>query len=80
MEDYMENEFDDFTEFDFLMTALTIYCMTDMTKEQYWTVINHVNDGYEFDTAIDIQAQLNDLVREYNGIRRVIGICNDFKR
>ena len=34
--EYDEEDWEeDFSEFDYLMTALTIYCMTDMTKEQY---------------------------------------------
>ena len=57
---------DEFSEFDYLMTALTIYCMTDMTKEQYWNIINHVGDGFEFDCAVDIQSKLNDVVRIFN--------------
>jgi len=57
---------DEFSEFDYLMTALTIYCMTDMTKEQYWNIINHVGDGFEFDAAVDVQSRLNDIVRLHN--------------
>jgi hypothetical protein len=57
---------EDYSEFDYLMTALTIYCMTDMTKEQYWNIINHVGDGFEFDAAVDVQARLIDIVRIFN--------------
>ena len=65
--EYEEEDWEeDFSEFDYLMTALTIYCMTDMTKEQYWNIINHVGDGFEFDAAVDIQARLNDIVRLHN--------------
>tara|TARA_R110000782_G_scaffold143626_1_gene236351 strand:+ start:2444 stop:2689 length:246 start_codon:yes stop_codon:yes gene_type:complete len=53
------------SEFDFLMSAMSIYCMTAMNKEQFWTIINHVEDGYEFDTAVEAQEILNDITENY---------------
>ena len=65
--EYDEEDWEeDFSEFEYLMGALTIYCMTDMTKEQYWNIINHVGDGFEFDAAVDVQSRLNDIVRLHN--------------
>lgn len=65
-----EDIYGDLTEFDFMMAAMSIYCMTSMDKEQFWTIINHVNDGYEFDTAVTAQELLNDIVDRYNTMRR----------
>ena len=65
--EYDEEDWEeDFSEFEYLMGALTIYCMTDMTKEQYWNIINHVEDGFEFDASVDVQSRLNDIVRLHN--------------
>ena len=65
-----EDIYGDLTEFDFMMAAMSIYCMTEMNKEQFWTIINHVNDGYEFDTAVTAQELLNDVVDRHNTMRR----------
>ena len=65
--EYDEEDWEeDFSEFEYMMGALTIYCMTDMTKEQYWNIINHVEDGFEFDASVDVQSRLNDIVRLHN--------------
>lgn len=64
-----ENEDDlygDLSEFDFMMAAMSIYCMTSMDKEQFWTIINHVNDGFEFDAAVAAQEELMNIVERHN--------------
>lgn len=68
-----ENEDDlygDLSEFDFMMAAMSIYCMTSMNKEQFWTIINHVNDGFEFDTAVAAQEELMNIVERHNDMKR----------
>ena len=65
-----EDIYGDLSEFDFMMAAMSIYCMTSMDKEQFWNIINHVNDGYEFDAAVAAQEQLNDIVGRHNDMRR----------
>ena len=68
-----ENEDDlygDLTEFDFMMAAMSIYCMTSMDKEQFWTIINHVNDVFEFDTAVAAQEELMNIVERHNDMNR----------
>ena len=65
-----EDIYGDLSEFDFMMAAMSIYCMTSMDKEQFWTIINHVNDGFEFDAAVAAQEQLIDIVDRHNDMRR----------
>lgn len=68
-----EDIYGDLSEFDFMMAAMSIYCMTSMDKEQFWTIINHVNDGFEFDAAVAAQEQLIDIVGRHNDMRRHFG-------
>ena len=65
-----EDIYGDLSEFDFMMAAMSIYCMTSMDKEQFWNIINHVNDGFEFDAAVAAQEQLIDIVDRHNDMRR----------
>lgn len=65
-----EDIYGDLSEFDFMMAAMSIYCMTSMDKEQFWTIINHVNDGFEFDAAVAAQEQLIDIVGRHNEMNR----------
>lgn len=65
-----EDIYDSLTEFDYMMAAMSIYCMTSMTKEEFWTIINHVNDGFEFDTAIEAQENLMNIVCRHNEMKR----------
>jgi len=41
-----------------------------MDKEQFWTIINHVNDGFEFDTAVAAQEELMNIVERHNDMNR----------
>ena len=65
-----EDIYGDLSEFDFIMAAMSIYCMTSMDKEQFWTIINHVNDGFEFDAAVAAQEQLMTIVERHNDMKR----------
>jgi len=65
-----DDAYSELTEFDFMMAAMSIYCMTSMDKEQFWTIINHVHDGFEFDTAIEAQETLNDIVDRHYEMRK----------
>lgn len=65
-----EDIYGDLSEFDFMMAAMSIYCMTSMDKEQFWTIINHVNDGFEFDAAVAAQEQLMTIVERHNDMKR----------
>ena len=44
--------------------------MASMTKEEFWTIINHVNDGFEFDTAIEAKENLMNIVCRHNEMKR----------
>lgn len=65
-----EDIYGDLSEFDFMMAAMSIYCMTSMDKEQFWTIINHVNDGFEFDAAVAAQEELLTIVERHNDMKR----------
>mgnify|MGYP005991460335 FL=1 len=65
-----EDIYGDLSEFDFMMAAMSIYCMTSMDKEQFWTIINHVNDGFEFDAAVAAQEELLNIVERHNEMNR----------
>lgn len=65
-----EDLYGDLSEFDFMMAAMSVYCMTSMDKDQFWTIINHVNDGFEFDTAVEAQERLLDIVDRHNEMNR----------
>jgi len=65
-----EDLYEHITEFDFMMAAMSVYCMTSMDKEQFWNIINHVQDGYEFDVAIEAQEMLNDLTDNHYEMKR----------
>ena len=65
-----EDMYENLTEFDFMMAAMSIYCMTGMTKDEFWTIINHVNDGFEFDAAVEAQEHLMEIVDRHNEMGR----------
>ena len=65
-----EDIYGDLSEFDFMMAAMSIYCMTSMDKEQFWTIINHVNDGFEFDAAVAAQEELLTIIERHNDMKR----------
>ena len=65
-----EDIYDSLTEFDYMMAVMSIYCMTSMTKEEFWTIINHVDDGFEFDAAVEAQENLMNIVDRHNEMKR----------
>jgi hypothetical protein len=65
-----EDIYGSLTEFDYMMAAMSIYCMTGMTKEEFWTIINHVNDGFEFDAAVEAQENLIAVVDRHYEMKR----------
>lgn len=67
----MSNEELSLTEFDYIMAAVADYCMTrNMDKEMFWNIINHVEDGYEFLTAIEAQSNLMEIVENHNIMKK----------
>lgn len=59
------------SEFDYIMAAIADYCMTkNIDKEMFWTIINHIDNGYEFMTAMEAQCELMDIVEDHNIMKR----------
>lgn len=59
------------SEFDYIMASIADYCMDkNLDKAMFWTIINHVNDGYEFLVSIEAQCHLMDLVEYHNTMRK----------
>ena len=59
------------SEFDYIMAAVADYTMDrNLDKEMFWNIINHVDDGYEFLTAIAAQGHLMELVENHNIMRK----------
>lgn len=55
------------SEFDYIMAAVADYTMDrNLDKEMFWNIINHVDDGYEFLTAIAAQGNLMEIVENHN--------------
>ena len=62
------------TEFDYIMAAVADYCMTrNIDKDMFWNIINHVEDGSEFLTAMEAQSNLMDIVENHNIMRKYHG-------
>lgn len=60
----------DLTEFDYIMSAVADYSMDrNLNKEMFWNIINHVEDGYEFLTAMEAQSHLMEIVENHNIMR-----------
>lgn len=60
----------DLTEFDYIMSAVADYSMDrNLDKEMFWNIINHVEDGYEFLTAMEAQSHLMEIVENHNIMR-----------
>lgn len=61
----------DLSEFDYIMAAVAEYSMDrKLDKEMFWNIINHVEDGYEFLTAIEAQSHLMEIVENHNIMRK----------
>lgn len=61
----------DLSEFDYIMAAVAEYSMDrKLDKEMFWNIINHVEDGYEFLTAMEAQSNLMEIVENHNIMRR----------
>ena len=61
----------DLSEFDYLMAAVAEYSMDRrLDKEMFWNIINHVDDGFEFLTAIEAQSYLMEIVENHNIMKR----------
>ena len=59
------------SEFDYIMAAVAEYSMDrKLDKEMFWNIINHVEDGYEFLTAIEAQSNLMEIVENHNIMRK----------
>lgn len=54
-------------EFDYVVGGLAHYCMTDITKGQLWSIIEHTGDGFELQVSIEAQELLNNSVSFYYG-------------
>ena len=62
------------TEFDYIMAAVVDYCMArNIDKDMFWNIINHVEDGSEFLTAMEAQSNLMDIVENHNIMRKYHG-------
>lgn len=67
----MSNDNLNLSEFDYIMAAVADYSMDrNLDKEMFWNIINHVEDGYEFLTAIEAQSNLMEIVENHNIMRR----------
>ena len=54
-------------EFDYIMAAVAEYSMDrNLDKDMFWNIINHVDDGYEFLTAMEAQSNLMEIVENHN--------------
>jgi len=54
-------------EFDYIMAAVAEYSMDrNLNKDMFWNIINHVDDGYEFLTAMEAQSNLMEIVENHN--------------
>lgn len=74
MTDKKETDNLSLTEFDYIMAAVADYCMTpNIDKEMFWNIINHVEDGSKFLTAIEAQSNLMDIVENHNIMRKYHG-------
>ena len=61
----------DLSEFDYIMAAVAEYSMDrKLDKEMFWNIINHVEDGYEFLTAIEAQSNLMEIVENHNIMKK----------
>jgi len=59
------------SEFDYIMSAVADYTMDrNLDKGMFWDIINHVNDGYEFLTAMEAQSHLMEIVENHNIMRK----------
>lgn len=67
MDEEDDEEFDNFelTEFDYIAGGIAAFCMNYMDKEELWNIINHVDNAYEFDTAVQAQETLLECVFNY---------------
>lgn len=61
-----ENPFD-LSEFDYIAGGLAVFCMSGVTKEQLWGILNMVDNSYDLDTAIEAQENLLLCVEKYYG-------------
>jgi hypothetical protein len=55
------------TEFDYIAGGLAGFCMSGVTKEQLWGILNMVENAYDLDTAIEAQENLLLCVEKYYG-------------
>ena len=61
----------DLSEFDYIMAAVAEYSMDrKLDKEMFWNIINHVDDGYEFLTAMEAQSNLMEIVENHNIMKK----------
>lgn len=59
------------SEFDYIMAAVAEYSMDrKLDKEMFWNIINHVDDGYEFLTAMEAQSNLMEIVENHNIMKK----------
>lgn len=58
-------------EFDYMMAASLEYCLSrNISKEMFLNIIDHVQDGYEFLTAMEAQSDLMEIVENHNIMKR----------
>jgi hypothetical protein len=53
------------SDFDYIISGIAGYCMSDMNKEQLWVILQHVETAVEFCWAQEAQEDLDNLVNEY---------------
>ncbi len=60
-----EDDFFDIDEYDYIVSGMAGYCMSDMDKEQLWVIIQHADTALEFCLAQEAQERLNNVVNAY---------------
>jgi len=55
----------DLSEYDYIVGALAGFCMSDITKEMLWVILNHSEDSFDLLTAMDAQEDLIICVENY---------------
>ncbi len=60
-----KDDFFDINDFDYMVGGIAGYCMCDMSKDQLWVILNHVDTASEFCCAQQAQEDLNNLVNDY---------------
>ena len=67
----------DINEYDYIVSGIAGYCMSDMSKEHLWVIIQHTDTAVEFCWAQEAQEDLNNIVEDYYRLNKIRGYLSD---